>query len=146
MPSRSSTKGTLLTSSTRSSKNGITKDEELSWEEFLKVALHMVNFMRTLEWPDMHIKMFVEFWSNLQTHNWRFSNNDFAKCALLVYQGQQRKKWHLTIGMAGGYSLAQINQDLLVKTQDNLQSQAFNKELARLSKASYSLTCPPPGT
>ncbi|KAK2462398.1 hypothetical protein APHAL10511_005704 [Amanita phalloides] len=84
--------------------------------------------------------MFVEFWSNLQTHDWRFLNNDFAKHALLVYQGQQRKKWHLTIGMAGGYSLAQINQDLLVKTQDNLQSQAFNKELARLSKVSASIS------
>ncbi len=123
-------------SSTRNSKNNVSKDEDLSWEEFLEAAPRMINFMRISDWPDTHIEMFIEFWSNLQTHKWRFSSNDFAKRALLVYQGQQRKKWHLTIGTMGGYSLAQINQDLLVKTRDALQSQAFNKELTRLSKAS----------
>ena len=80
--------------------------------------------------------MFVEFWSNLQTHEWRFSSNEFAKRSLLVYQGQQRKRWHLTIGTGRGWSLSQINQDLLLRTRDTLQSQAFNLELSKLSKAS----------
>ncbi len=93
-------------SSTHSSKNSIPKDEDLSWEEFLEAAPCMINFMKISDWPDTHVEMFVDFWSNLQTHEWRFSSNEFAKRALLVYQGQQRKKWHLTIGTASGYSLA----------------------------------------
>ena len=54
--------------------------------------------------------------------------------SLLVYQGQQRRRWHLTIGMGRGWSLAQINQDILVKTRDNLFTQARNSELAKLTK------------
>ena len=123
-------------SSTRSSKDSISKDEDLSWEEFLEAAPRMINFMRISEWPESHVNMFVEFWSNLQTHEWRFSSNEFAKRSLLVYQGQQRKRWHLTIGTGRGWSLSQINQDLLLRTRDTLQSQAFNLELSKLSKAS----------
>lgn len=123
-------------SSTRSGKDVISRDEDLSWEEFLEAAPRMINFMKVTEWADSHVRMFVDFWSSLQKHEWRFASNEFAKRALLVYQGQQRKRWHLTIGTGRGWSLSQINQEVLIRTRDALQSQAFNAELTRLSKAS----------
>ena len=118
----------------RNRKEGVTKDDDLTWEEFLEAAPRAINFMSIAGWPEDHVRMFVEFWSNLQKHEWRFSSDRFSKRALLVYQGQQRRRWHLTIGTGRGWSLAQINQDILVKTRDNLFTQARNSELAKLTK------------
>ncbi|KAF8325723.1 hypothetical protein F5887DRAFT_835307, partial [Amanita rubescens] len=72
--------------STRSGKQSVTKDEDLTWEEFLEAAPRMINFMKLSEWPEDHVDMFIQFWSNLQTHDWRFSSDVFSKRALLVYQ------------------------------------------------------------
>ncbi|KAF8345274.1 hypothetical protein F5887DRAFT_885173 [Amanita rubescens] len=122
--------------STRSGKQSVTKDEDLTWEEFLEAAPRMINFMKLSEWPEDHVDMFIQFWSNLQTHDWRFSSDVFSKRALLVYQGQQRKRWHLTISSGNGWSLAHINEVVLKRTKDALFDEARTAELAKLSKVS----------
>ena len=80
------------TMSTCNGKNVLTKDKDLTWEEFLEAAPCMINFMQISDWPDDHIKMFIKLWQNLQKHARRFSNDHFSKHSLLVYQGQQRKR------------------------------------------------------
>jgi hypothetical protein len=120
--------------STRAGKQSVTRDEELTWEEFLEAVPRMIRAMRTAEWPEDHVKMFVQFWSNLQIHDWRFAMDKFSQRALLVYQGKQRIRWHLAIGAGNGWSLAQINEEVLKKTKDLLFDEARLAELAKLSK------------
>ncbi|KAG0696147.1 hypothetical protein DFH29DRAFT_215429 [Suillus ampliporus] len=51
-------------------KSSITRDENLTWEEFNKVALWMISSMKIHDWPEDRVDMHVQFWSALQTHCW----------------------------------------------------------------------------
>ncbi|KAG2074845.1 hypothetical protein BDR04DRAFT_1006988 [Suillus decipiens] len=46
---------------TRNSKTVITKDENLSWEEFNEAALCMIMAMKQQEWPEDRINMHISF-------------------------------------------------------------------------------------
>ncbi|KAF8696488.1 hypothetical protein AX14_001564 [Amanita brunnescens Koide BX004] len=120
--------------SARTGKQRLTRDEDLTWEEFLEATPCIVSFMRQTGWAEEHVDMLILFWSRLQMHDWRFSRDEFSKQALLVYQGQQRKRWHLAIGSSSAWSLALINKTVLKKTKDLLFDEARVAELAKLSK------------
>ncbi|KAJ8589189.1 hypothetical protein M405DRAFT_818456 [Rhizopogon salebrosus TDB-379] len=111
----------------RDPKVAVTNDENLSWEEFNEAASRMINSMKENGWPDDRVNMHVQFWSALQNHRWRYSQDKIRQRALLVYQGQQRRRWHLTVGGPLSYSLARINQDLLDETKEELLDQSRNR-------------------
>ncbi|KAG2129055.1 uncharacterized protein EDB93DRAFT_1095637, partial [Suillus bovinus] len=94
-------------------KAQIVKDENLTWEQFNKAAPHMVTSMKDNGWPDDRVDMHIAFWSALQNHRWRHDFDVHKQHALLFYQAQQQRRWHLAIGSANSWSLAKINQDLL---------------------------------
>ncbi|KAG1793656.1 uncharacterized protein HD556DRAFT_1443445 [Suillus plorans] len=48
----------------------VTKDENLSWQEFNKATPQMISMMRIQDWPEDHINMHIMFWSVLQNHHW----------------------------------------------------------------------------
>ena len=105
----------------------ISEDENLSWEEFNQAAPRMINAMKENSWPEARIDMHIQFWSSLQNHRWRHAHDVIKQRALLVYQGQQRRRWHLTIGGPNSYSLARINRDLLDETKEDLLDQSRNR-------------------
>ncbi|KAG2756751.1 hypothetical protein P692DRAFT_201859668 [Suillus brevipes Sb2] len=78
--------------------SSVTRDENLTWEEFNEAASRILNYMKIHDWPDERINMHVQFWSALQNHRWRHASDHLKQRALLLYQSQQRCRWHLAIG------------------------------------------------
>ncbi|KAG1735878.1 uncharacterized protein EDB91DRAFT_1083512 [Suillus paluster] len=101
----------------------VTRDENLTWEEFNEVAPCMINFMKLHDWLNKRVTMHVQFWSALQAHCWRHTSDHLKQRALLLYQSQQQRRWHLAIGPAQSWSLEEINQELLTEAREEL----FNK-------------------
>jgi hypothetical protein len=121
----------------RDPKTPVYDDEDLSWEEFNEAAPRMINSMRDNGWPDARMDMHIKFWSALQNHRWRHSRDKTKQRALLVYQGVQRKRWHLAIAGPNSYSLANINQELLDETKEDLLDQSRNRAALAASQVRF---------
>jgi len=118
----------------RDPKSAVTKDENLSWEEFNQAAPRMIIAMKQHEWPEDRVSMHVQFWTALQTHRWRHDLDELRQRALLLYQSQQRRLWHLTAGGPNGWSIAELNNDLIVEAREELFNAQRSKALAALQQ------------
>jgi len=118
-------------------------DEDLSWEDFLKATPCIIVSMRDNEWAKDQIQMFVNFWTAIHGHPWCHAMDRFSQWALLVYQAQQQRKWHLAAGTAHNWSLARINQEVLQEAKDVIITEAHKCELIALREVSVSSHCPP---
>lgn len=107
-------------------------DEKLTWEQFFEATPRMIESMVRFQWPEDRIDMFRNLWLGMQRHRYRTSTDAFSKEALLVYQAKQRRLWHHTIGTPFGFSLAEIEEELLKRTRDELAQAAFNTELKKM--------------
>jgi hypothetical protein len=114
----------------RSKAPPVTKDEHLTWEEFNEAAPRIVVFMKMHDWPNDRVDMHIQFWTAIQGHRWRHSPDLLQQKALLLYQSQQRRRWHRTIGTAQGWSLEEINQDLLFEARELLFNEKQDKDTA----------------
>jgi hypothetical protein len=103
----------------------IIQDENLAWEQFNEAAPHMITAMKLHDWPEDRVQMFIQFWSALQIHPWRHTPDPLQQRALLLYQAQQRRRWHLhaTSGSCT-WSLETINERLLMIAREFL----FNEQ------------------
>lgn len=115
----------------------VVKDENLTWEEFNEAAPRMILSMKMHDWPDDRVDMHVQFWTALQSHRWCHTPDPLKQRALLLYQSQQRRCWHLTIGTAQGWSLEEINQDLLLEVREELFNEKREKETAMAVQVSH---------
>ncbi|KAG1809727.1 hypothetical protein EV424DRAFT_1321597 [Suillus variegatus] len=106
----------------------VVKDENLSWEEFNEAAPRILAMMRLHDWPEERVTMHVQFWNALQSHRWRHASDLLKQRALLLYQSQQRRRWHLTIGSAQSWSLEELNQDLIFEAREELFNEKREKE------------------
>ncbi|KIM78776.1 hypothetical protein PILCRDRAFT_10994 [Piloderma croceum F 1598] len=114
-------------SSTKESK-GVIEDQDLDWEDFCIAAPWMIEAMGRASWPPERIQMMSNFWANLQEHLFRSSGAPFEQKALLLYQAEQHRLWHIAINTPhAGYNLSNINNSLLRDTKDQL----FWKERTR---------------
>ncbi|KAG6328371.1 hypothetical protein ID866_10718 [Astraeus odoratus] len=111
-------------------------DEELSWEDFMEATPHIITAMKDNEWAEDHIEMFIKFWTAIHTHPWQHIDDPFSQKALLAYQAQQRQLWHLTVGTAHNWSLAEINEQVLQCTKDATITNAHKEELKALKEVS----------
>ena len=114
----------------------IVEDVDLSWEQFMQATSRMISFMEQCDWPQDRVDMFIEFWSNIQSHQWRHSYDEFSQRALLVYQGIQRKRWHVYIDTKCGWSLAEICSVTLTRTREDLVHKACVLQIEELQKVS----------
>jgi hypothetical protein len=72
--------------------------------------------------------MHIQFWSALQAHRWRHAPDQLKQRALLLYQSQQRRRWHQTIGTAQSWSLEELNQDLILEAREELFNEKRERE------------------
>ena len=114
----------------------IVEDINLSWEQFMQAMSHIISFMEQCDWPQDHVNMFVEFWSNIQSHQWRHLYDEFSQRALLVYQGIQHKCWHIYIDTKCGWSLAEICMVTLTETHEDLVHKVCILQIKELQKVS----------
>jgi len=121
-------------------KTDLLPDEKLSWEQFFEATPRLIKFMTSYQWPQDRIDMFCSFFLGIQSHPWRTSVHPFCKKALLVYQAKQRHLWHHTIGSPVGFSLAEIEEEILKNMRDELMQLSFNAEYTKLQSVSHSLS------
>lgn len=110
----------ITASSSRASRTAI-DDQNLSFEDFCQASPRMITAMEEANWPKDRVKMMAFFWRNLQTHPLRSSREPLAQKTLLVYQAEQRKRWHIAIKSTNNlYSLERINEVLLERTRNQV--------------------------
>ncbi|KAG1719772.1 uncharacterized protein EDB91DRAFT_1284772 [Suillus paluster] len=120
---------------THDSKAVITKDENLSWEEFNEAAPRMVITMKQQEWPEDHINMHISFWTALQNHRWRHAIDALKQRTLLLYQSQWRRMWHLTAGGPHSWSIAELSHELILKAREEIFNLDRDQALNTLKQA-----------
>ncbi|KAG2096075.1 uncharacterized protein F5147DRAFT_716935 [Suillus discolor] len=106
----------------------IVKDENLSWENFNEAAPCMIASMKLHDWPDDRVDMHIQFLCALQSHRWRHAPDTLKQRALLLYQSQQHRRWHMTIGTAQSWSLEELNQDLILEAREELFNEKRDKD------------------
>ncbi|KIJ61275.1 hypothetical protein HYDPIDRAFT_31569 [Hydnomerulius pinastri MD-312] len=100
------------------SSNTVVADQNLTFEEFCIACPRMITAMEQTNWTKERILMMATFWRNVQIHPFRSSRDPLAPKALLVYQAEQRKQWHIAVkAPEGPYDLSEINETLLDKTR-----------------------------
>lgn len=117
-------------------KSAIIKDEDLTWEQFGEAGLRLINAMREHDWQRDRIDMHIKFWTALEEHPWRRSPRNHLNRALLLYQSQQRQRWHRAIGTAQGFSLAKLNEEVLKEACEELAERERNARLESLRQVS----------
>ena len=99
----------------------VTDDRNIRWEDFCQAAPRMILTMEEADWPQERVAMLAKFWGNLQIHEFRSSTDPLDQKALLVYQAEQRRLWHLAISSPqGAYNLSRINEEILRKTREKV--------------------------
>ncbi|KAG1879385.1 hypothetical protein C8R48DRAFT_668231 [Suillus tomentosus] len=104
-------------------------------EEFNEATLRMITAMKQQEWPEDRINMHISFWTALQNHRWRHATDLLKQRALLLYQSQQRRMWHLTAGGPHGWSIAELNQELILEAREEIFNIDCDQALATLRQA-----------
>lgn len=100
---------------------GLVQDEDLSIEQLCLAAPIFIEQAGLAGWPEDRLQMLVQFWDNIQNHPWRWHHDPVRMRALMRYQGEQRRRWHVAIQAIGqGYSIAVINEDILLDTFNEL--------------------------
>ncbi|KAG0700562.1 hypothetical protein DFH29DRAFT_876479 [Suillus ampliporus] len=106
--------------STRNAR-AVIDDQNLNFEEFCQACPRIIQAMQEAAWPADHIQMMAMFWRNLQVHDFCSMRDPLAQKALLIYQAEQRKRWHIAVKSAGGaYDLSRINEVLLEHTRSDV--------------------------
>jgi len=108
----------------------VVKDKNLTWEDFNEAAPCMISLMKMHDWPEDRVNMHIQFWCALQSHRWCHAPDVLKQRALLLYQSQQRRRWHMTIGTAQSWSLEELNQDLILEARKELFNKKREKETA----------------
>ena len=123
-------------------KAPVIQDDSLLFKQFSQATLCMVTTMRDCGWIDEHVNMHIKFWSNIENHTWGNSKHASQQCALLVYQSEQRRYWHTTIGGPNAFNLAPINEVILTDTHNRILLKTNNDQF-RLIQAVSTLFPPP---
>jgi len=127
----------------RGLKTDVLPDEKLSWEQFFEATPHMIQFMKRYHWPQDRIDMFCSFFLGIQSHRWRTSSHPLCKKSLLFYQAKQRCLWHHTIGSDFGFTLAEIEEEVLRNIRDELMQTSFSTEFNKMQSVSFRVFPPP---
>ena len=139
----------LIPASSSSDAKGVIDDQDIEFEEFCIASSRMVEAMGAADWPAERIRMMATFWTNLQVHPFRSSQEDLERRTLLLYQAEQWWQWHFAMSTPnGGYDLSEINEELLRDTKERLYWNERNRKdkerdlLVRTLPLSHDLSTP----
>ncbi|KAG2746815.1 hypothetical protein P692DRAFT_201855635 [Suillus brevipes Sb2] len=119
----------------------VINDENLPFEEFCQACPRMLTAMEEADWPEDRTRMMARFWRNIQVHKYRSMRNPVAQKALLAYQAEQRKRWHVAVKTSvGPYDLSLVNERVLEETRERVYWETRDKrDNARDYKPPYRL-------
>ncbi|KAG1799808.1 uncharacterized protein HD556DRAFT_1455260, partial [Suillus plorans] len=117
----------VSSASTRSARSVI-NDENLPFEEFCQACPRFLTAIEEADWPQDRVRMMARFWMNIQVHKFRSLRDPIAQKSLLVYQAEQRKRWHIAAkSSVGPYDLSDVNEKVLKDTRDRVYWDERNK-------------------
>ncbi|KAF8952821.1 hypothetical protein BDZ97DRAFT_1680586 [Flammula alnicola] len=93
-------------------------DADLPWDDFVQAAPRATLAMEEAGWPRDRVTMFASFFGNLQlvALGTVRGNLEVRRRALLLYQSEQRKQWHVAIlSPTTAYNLSVINHVVLAR-------------------------------
>ncbi|KIN93568.1 hypothetical protein M404DRAFT_170929 [Pisolithus tinctorius Marx 270] len=120
--------------STTRDKSSVIKDEDLTWEQFREASMHLISTMKEHNWEEERVDMHVGFWMAIKAHPWQHSLHAHLKRALLLYQSQQRQRWHRALLTLNTWSLSELNQELLNDAREEILDREHSQELENLRK------------
>lgn len=110
----------VSSASTRSAR-AVINDENLPFEEFCQACPRFLTAIDEADWPADRIRMMALFWRNIQVHKFRSLRDPIAQKALLAYQAEQRKRWHVAVKTSvGPYDLSLVNEKVLEATRERV--------------------------
>ena len=113
----------------RPSKN-IRDDEDLSWEEMMDAKNTMLHFMAKANWPRTHAESLAAFYVALELHPRRLLAN--GKKALLLYQGEARRRWFAALKDNEGFNIELIQEDLLRSCAEKVNDEIREREIEQV--------------
>ena len=119
----------------------IVDDSDLAWDEFTQAAPRLVTAMQEAAWPQDRVDMFATFFGNLHLYSLGVNEGSAqaTRRALLLYQSEQRKQWHVTIlNPATACSLALLNMALLSRYSQRITTADHDRAEARRDARSVS--------
>ncbi|KAG1741379.1 hypothetical protein EDD22DRAFT_786723, partial [Suillus occidentalis] len=118
----------------------VLNDEDLPFEEFCQAYPRMTTMMEETDWPEDRVRMMVKFWRNIQIHRFCSLRASIGQKALLTYQAEQRKCWHITVKTSvSPYDLSLVNEKVLEEMRERVYwEEREKKDNARNYKVSFS--------
>jgi hypothetical protein len=99
----------------------VLNDEDLPFKKFCQACPRMLMMMEETDWPEDRIRMMAKFWRNIQVHRFRSLWAAIGKKALLTYQAEQRKRWHVAVKTSvGPYDLSLVNEKVLEEMRERV--------------------------
>ncbi|KIN99725.1 hypothetical protein M404DRAFT_98177, partial [Pisolithus tinctorius Marx 270] len=96
-------------------KGTVTKDKDLTWEEFSEATHRLANAMKENNWEANNISNHIKFWLALENHPWRHRHCEISKRALLIYQARVHRRWHDMLDTKQSFNIMHINDIILAQ-------------------------------
>lgn len=116
--------GSLGTTANGKAPRGTVEDRDLTFENFCLASANMLDAMKSAGWPDERIRMFASFWSGIQEHSLRYTGKELDRRVLLLYQEEERLRWHHTVSSLSEspYDMSHVDAEILAEVKDRLQT------------------------
>ncbi|KAH9477082.1 hypothetical protein JR316_0010998 [Psilocybe cubensis] len=113
------------------SSRAVIQDRDLSMEDFMVATYRLLAAMKEAGWPKDRVRMFADFWNNINNHPRRVSRDPRDVRALLLYQDEQRTQWHNITASATGatYDLSVINEVRLDEAFRTICTAGYDREI-----------------
>ncbi|KAG2061716.1 hypothetical protein BDR06DRAFT_1015785 [Suillus hirtellus] len=114
--------GTTVWISTAASKPSkhVVPDRFLSPVDFAQAVPWIIATLEEHDWPNQRILMLARFWGAIMTHHYWNSNDQIAQRALMIYQEEQWRAWHMAVALGNGaWDLSIISDTVLAHLFDH---------------------------
>ncbi|KAF6740965.1 hypothetical protein DFP72DRAFT_1123256 [Ephemerocybe angulata] len=120
---------------TLKASKALVRDEDLAWDQFPMAYMRLIPAMRDAGWESDRVNMFAKFWSSLHLHPWAtaLDSTGVDRHALLIYQAEQRRQWHLIVQNDHTVpDLTVINEFALHRARDEAMKQWQEKRMVQM--------------
>ncbi|KAG1904843.1 uncharacterized protein F5891DRAFT_944792 [Suillus fuscotomentosus] len=107
----------------------VVPDRFLSPVDFAQAVPRIVAALEEHDWPNQRVLMLARFWGAIMTHRYWNSNNQIAQRALMIYQEEQRRAWHMAVALGNGaWDLSIISDTMLACLFDRVLRESRHRD------------------
>ncbi|KAG2093715.1 uncharacterized protein F5147DRAFT_657337 [Suillus discolor] len=107
----------------------VVPDRFLSPIDFTQAIPRIVAALEERDWPNQRVLMLARFWAAIMTHRYWNSNDQIAQRALMIYQEEQRRAWHIAVALGNGaWDLSIISDTVLGRLFDRVLRESRHRD------------------